>query len=388
LAAPDPLAVATQAWMERLPAAQRLAAQAATDWRMIAWLGGGLVFLAACGLIARSGMLAALRRRLESERPSAWLASLASAGLLALVLSAVNALVSGFADWRAETLLSHGGGVAAPTELGAHLARAATGVPLAIAAAMLLVPPFLWLIRRAPRTWPLIVGSVAAVLILGLGWLPYSLAAGPSLEPAAPTPASAGVMRLIADTGLPAHTMLFSPDPGFDADVTGGFGQAKVVIGPTLLAGPPAEARAYVGHLIGHYVHGDILAVTLVIAAAVFLGFLAIQRWTVPLARALGVAAESAADPEALPAMAMIGFLALTSAGLAAGAYLRWANVGADAYSLDHAREPDGLAAVIEREWDHAAVAPSPLETGVFYTHPPLRSRIVHAMAWKAANGG
>jgi STE24 endopeptidase len=388
LAALDPVAVATQAWMERLPAAQRLAAQAATDARMIAWLGGGLVFLAVCGLIARSGLLGALRRRLDSERSSTWLASLALAGALAAVLSAVNALVSGFAEWRAQTLLSHGGGVAPPAPLGADLAQSAAGIPLAIAAAMLLVPPFLWLIRRAPRIWPLIAGSIAAVLILAIGWLPYALAAGPSLSPAAPTPASAGVMRLIADTGLPAHTVLFSPDPGFDADVTGGFGQAKVVLGPTLLAGPPAEARAYVGHLMGHYAHGDILAVSLVIAVSVFLGFLAIQRWTVPLARALGVVVESAADPEALPAMAMIGFLALTCVGLAASAYLRSANVGADAYSLDHAREPDGLAAVIEREWDHAAVAPSPLETAVFYTHPPLRSRIVHAMAWKAANGG
>jgi Zn-dependent protease with chaperone function len=86
----------------------------------------------------------------------------------------------------------------------------------------------------------------------------------------------------------------------------------------------------------------------------------------------------------------VIGGATLTLAALAGAAYLRWANFGADAYSLDHAREPDGLAAVIEDEWrrdpDHDAVAPSPLETALFYSHPPLKDRIAHAMAWKAVH--
>jgi STE24 endopeptidase len=80
--------------------------------------------------------------------------------------------------------------------------------------------------------------------------------------------------------------------------------------------------------------------------------------------------------------------LAMTGAGLAAGGYLRWANVRADAYSLDHAREPDGLAAILEREWDHQSLDPSPVERALFYTHPPIADRIAHAMAWKASQAG
>ena len=155
-----------------------------------------------------------------------------------------------------------------------------------------------------------------------------------------------------------------------------------------MAAGPPAEARAYVGHVMGHYVHNDILVVCLVLGAVLTLGMFAAQRWSPPLARWLGAPAVSAAEPRALPAVAIVGVVTLVVAGLAASAYLRWANVRADAFSLDHAREADGLAAVIEREWDHQAVDPSPLEEAVFYTHPPLAARIRHAVAWKAAHGG
>ena len=96
----------------------------------------------------------------------------------------------------------------------------------------------------------------------------------------------------------------------------------------------------------------------------------------------------SAADPEALPAVAILFMLALAAAGLAEAGYLRWANVRADAYSLDHAREPDALISVIEREWDHQSLDPSWPEEALFYTHPPMIGRIRHAMAWKLAHGG
>jgi STE24 endopeptidase len=199
----------------------------------------------------------------------------------------------------------------------------------------------------------------------------------------------AGVAQLIAETGLPAHGVLVSLNPAFDADVTGGLGPTRVVLGPEMLAASPAEARAFVGHVMGHYAHQDILIVCLVAAAVSVAGCFAAQRWVAPLARLLGARnVESPSDPQALPALAMIGFVTLTLAGLAGSAYLRGANVGADAWSLDHAREPDGLAAVLEREWDHQSVDPNPIEAAIFYTHPPLKGRLIHAMTWKAAHGG
>jgi STE24 endopeptidase len=162
-----------------------------------------------------------------------------------------------------------------------------------------------------------------------------------------------------------------------------------VVIGGDAAGDTPAEARAYVGHLMGHYAHADILVVCLAIAAALTLGAFAARLWTAPLGRLIGVReAAGPADPAALPALAIVAILSVTTAGLAGAAYLRWANVGADAYSLDHAREPDGLASVLVRDWDHDSIQPNPLEEAIFYTHPPLKGRLVHAMTWKAAHGG
>jgi STE24 endopeptidase len=388
LAALDP-AAATAGWIARLPATQRAAAHAATDWRLAAWLGGGLIFIGACVVVARNDTLGKLRRWVEAKRPQPWLASAIAAGALTLILGSVNAMVGGLAGWRADALLARGGGFPAPAGFEAHVGAAGAGIPLAVLAAMALVPPLLWLMRRLPRTWPLAAGAAATAVILGLFWLPYALGAAPPMAPAPPSPARDGVLQLIAEARLPAQGVLAAPTPGFDADVIGGFGHAKVLMGRALLAGPPGEARADVGHLMGHYVHNDILIVSLVGAAVILAGFFAMQRGALAVARLIGVkGATDAADPVVLPALAAIAYVTLILVALAGGAYLRAANVGADAYSLDHARAPDGLVAVLEHDWNHLAVDPSPLAEAVLYTHPPLQGRIRQAMAWKAAHGG
>jgi STE24 endopeptidase len=381
---------ATDAWLARLPEAQRLAAQAATDTRLAAWIAGVVVFLAVAALLTRLGVPTALTRRIEATRQRPWLASAAVAGVTALALATARALVDAATAWRLAAIAPGAGGAAPVSDFLTQLAAAAAQILPSVAAAVLLVPPLAWLMRRQPKRWPLMVGGAAMLLILVLGWLPYALSAGAAGPPAPPGPAQAGVARLVADTSLPAPGVLQAANPELDADVTGGFGRARVVVGQRLLAGPPAEARAYVGHLMGHYAHNDILIVCLLAGALVAIGCLAAQRWTAPLARTLGAGdVRSPADPAALPALAIIGGATLTLAALGGAAYLRWANVGADAYSLDHAREPDGLVEVIEDDWlrdsGREGVAPSPLEAMIFYTHPPLKGRIAHAMAWKAA---
>ena len=388
MAAVDP-STAASAWLARLPETQRLAADAYTDARLVGWIVGGVLFVAVCWLLTRSGLFARLRQALESPRPRPWLAGAALAGVLAFALATANALVVAVTAWRGDEILAAGGGAPRAAGLATHLTSAAAWVAPTVAAAVLLVPPLLWLMRRRPKTWPIFAGAAVVAAILTVGWLPYALPGGPLPAPAPPGPVRDGVIRLIAETGLPAHDVLLSPDPAFDADVTGGFGHAQVVLGPRLMAGPPAEARADIGHLMGHYAHNDILLACLVFGLALSGGFFAMRFLGAPLARWLGARDVRAPfDPEALPAMAVIGFAALIIAALAASAYLRWANVRADAYSLDHAREPDALVAVLERDWNHDSVDPTSLEAAIFYTHPPLESRLRHAMDWKAAHGG
>jgi len=383
------VSAAANAWLARLPESERLAAQTATDVRLAGFLVGAAVFAAVAALVMRAGLIDALICRIEAGRPRPWLASAAAAGVLTLVLAVPMALVNAFTAWRVGAALTAGGGAPADAGLVAHLAAAASGIAPAVTAAVILAPPAAWLMRRAPRTWPLMAGAAGAALILALLWLPYVLSVETASSRAPPGPTRDAVAQLVARTDLPATGIWFDSDPGFDVDVTGGFGHARVAIGPKLTAMPTAEARAITAHVMGHYAHSDILLACLAAAAAIVLGLVAARQWGAALARALGAGrVDSAAEPAAMPALAIIGAATLTLAWLAFAGYLRWANVRADAYSLDQARAPDGLAAVIEREWDHNAVAPSPLETALFYSHPPLRDRIAHAMAWKAAHGG
>ncbi|HZZ87144.1 MAG TPA: M48 family metalloprotease [Caulobacteraceae bacterium] len=374
---------AAAAWLAKLPAGERAAAHAYTDWRLLIWCLGGLVLVGACLALARTGAIRRLTSAIPASGRRPWLADAAAAGLVAPILASLNGLVDAVAHWRADQILGRGG-----PALAARLGQALIGVAPIVIAAVLLVPLALWLMRRLPRAWPAIVGAAATLAIVAAIWLPYALCVGPPSTPLPPGPMRIGLMQLIADAGLPASDVHLASDPGFDSDVNGGFGHAKVTIGPQMAAGPVAEARAMIGHIMGHWAHGDILAVSLVLGAAMLAGCFAIAWFAAPLARRIGGdQITGPGDPAALPAAAIILILSFAVAGLAEAGYLRWANVRADAFSLDHAREPDGLAAVLEREWDHQSVDPSAIEEALFYTHPAMTGRIRHAMAWKAAHG-
>ncbi|HEY3799221.1 MAG TPA: M48 family metalloprotease [Caulobacteraceae bacterium] len=255
--------------------------------------------------------------------------------------------------------------------------------------ALVVIPPLTWLARRAPRAWPWIAGGAFVALCLCVGWAPYAFGGAAGLTPAPPGPVTAGVQQLMASAGLAGRDVWLSPDPAFDADVTGAFGHATVILGRQTLAWPPAEVRAYVGHVMGHWAHGDVFALFLIDGLSGLVALLAIQRLVSPLARALsGRGVSTPAAPRALPAAALICLAAYGAATLAGAAYLRFANVRADAYALEMSREPDGLAAVLVRTWNHQSLDPNPLEAALFYTHPPLPGRLAHAMTWKAAPGG
>jgi len=277
---------------------------------------------------------------------------------------------------------------AAPPDLAGRLALAASEASNALVLALVATPALAWLARTWPRAWPWIGGAVFVVLCLAVGWGPYAFGGASGLTPAPAGPVTLGLQRLMADAGLASRDVWLSPDPAFDADVTGAFGHATVAIGRQVLGWPPAEARAYVGHVMGHWAHGDVFVLFLIDGLTGLGALLAARSFAAPLARALGARARDGADPAALPAAAMICVIAFGVATLAGASYLRWANVRADQYSLDHAREPDGLAAVLVREWNHQSLDPNPIEEALFYSHPPLPGRIAHAMAWKAAHGG
>jgi Zn-dependent protease with chaperone function len=56
----------------------------------------------------------------------------------------------------------------------------------------------------------------------------------------------------------------------------------------------------------------------------------------------------------------------------------------ADAFGINTAREPDGMAKVALKLGTYRKLNPAPLEEFIFYDHPSGRSRIQMAMDWKA----
>ena len=367
---------AARAWLERLPAAERLAAHARTDLRLVIWVGAGALLIGSCLVLARVDFGGRLRRVIEARGLRLWVASGLPAVVVAATLAAAKGLYDILVAWPAENVAG------AWTE---RAASAAAGVWLVVILALLFAPILQWLFRRRPRAGPMLAGLAAVAVCLAVGWGPYAFGGDPAPRRAPPGPVTDALARLIAEAGVPAHGVWLSRDPTFDADVTGGFGRVKVVVGQPMLGWPAPDARAYVGHLMGHYAHADVFVVFLLYGLVAFAALVAVQRWAAPLARRLGARqATAAADPDAAPAAALMLVVALGVAMLATSGYLRWANVRADAFSLDHAREPDGLASALLRTWDHESVDPNPIEAAIFYSHPPLSARLTHAMCWKA----
>ena len=377
----DPEA-ATSAWLSRISPADRALAGALTDLGHLSWLGGGLIAILVCWLILKSGLIARLRDAIEREGPRPWLASAACGGAFVALLLALQAPWPLFIAWRLDRLQGH------PFNLLANVHVLAGHVLLGVAMATVFLALIYAVIRRAPRTWWAWVGGVAAALAFAAVLAPFALASGPAALPPAPTgPVRDGLVRLIGESGLAAKQVYLSSNPEFDADVTGLPGQPRVVISRGMADGDPAVARAYIGHLLGHYAHGDQLGFAAVLAGLAFAGAFAAGLLYRPLARLLGME-FGVADPAGLPIMAAILLAWIIVATPLFNAFDRAVNVRADQYSLDHAREPDGLAAMVLRQHGADRADPSPLEEAVFYDHPSVRSRVLHAMQWKAAHAG
>ena len=365
----DP-AAATAAYLQRLPASALAAAPADTVRNELLLAVSVCVVVLAAWAVARSGLLARIEGRMRAAGRPEWMwdsaCGAALAGLIGLSLAPL-ALMDGV-----------GAAAKAAAVTGALRQAAVLSLMGALAA-----PGIYGLIRRLPRFWAPLLGSLAGLAVFAAVWAPFAGASGPaSLPPAPQGAARAGLVRLIAETRLPASEVYVSANPAIDADVTG-LSAARVVVSRGLWnRASPEELRASVGHLIGHYVNHDQLSIAVLLAALALGLFLALQTLHARAAWLLGLP-PSPADPAGAPAMALIAAVYLSGAVIVDHAFIRAINVRADQYSLDHAHEPDGLAMALVHEWRGEQVDPSPAQEALFYDHPALAGRLEHAMRWK-----
>jgi STE24 endopeptidase len=141
-------------------------------------------------------------------------------------------------------------------------------------------------------------------------------------------------------------------------------------------------------HEMGHYVlnHGAKLLTYLGIF--IFVGFAltrvlfeaAVRRWGAKWS------VRGIADPAGLPLLAFIFSTLLFLATPFLNTVVRVTEREADAFGINTAREPDGMAEVALKLGAYRKLNPTPLEEFIFYDHPSGRARIRMAMDWKAAS--
>jgi STE24 endopeptidase len=172
------------------------------------------------------------------------------------------------------------------------------------------------------------------------------------------------------------------------ANVSGLAGTTRIALNDNLLNQCTLpEIREVMAHEMGHYVlnHGPKIAVG--VSIFIFIGFslaaLTFNRVIKKRGPAWGV--TGIADPAGFPLLTLIFATYAFLLTPISNTLSRNIEREADAFGLNAAREPDGMAQAALKLGKYRKMDPTPLEEFIFFDHPSGRSRIRMAMDWKAA---
>jgi len=249
--------------------------------------------------------------------------------------------------------------------------------------------------RRAPKTWWIWGTAVAVVFSFFVLFIapvfiePLFNTYKPLTKPEISEP----ILAMARANQIPVK-QVFEVDASrqttrVSANVSGILGTTRIALNDNLLKQSTLpEIRAVMAHEMGHYVlnHGAKLLTYLGIF--VLVGFAltrilfdaAVRHW----GDKWGV--RDIADPAGLPLLTLVFSTLLFLATPLLNTVVRVTEREADAFGINTAREPDGMAEVALKLGAYRKLNPTPLEEFMFYDHPSGRARIRMAMDWKAAN--
>jgi Zn-dependent protease with chaperone function len=249
--------------------------------------------------------------------------------------------------------------------------------------------------RRAPKTWWIwgtgvgVVFSFLLVFIAPVFIEPLFNTYKPLKTPEISEP----ILAMARANEIPVR-QVFEVDASrqttrVSANVSGFLGTTRIALNDNLLKQCTLpEIRLVMAHEMGHYVlnHGAKLLTYLGIF--ILIGFAltrilfdaAVRRWGEKWD------VRGVADPAGLPLLALIFTTLLFLATPLLNTVVRVTEREADAFGINTAREPDGMAKVALKLGAYRKLNPTALEEFIFYDHPSGRARIRMAMDWKAGN--
>lgn len=249
--------------------------------------------------------------------------------------------------------------------------------------------------RRAPRTW-WVWGTIVSIIFTVLGIMLSPVYIEPLFNTYKPlnNPAISEPILAMARANEIPVTQVFEVDASrqtkrVSANVSGFLGTTRIALNDNLLKECTLpEIREVMAHEMGHYILNHSFKLVIYFSLFFLIGFAAlraffqtaVQRW----GERWGV--RGIADPAGLPLLSLIFgtvFFLLTPVINTA---VRVTEREADAFSINTAREPDGMAKVALKLGEYRKLDPSPMEEFIFFDHPSGRARIRMAMDWKAAH--
>lgn len=386
-AAFDPEA-ATEAYLARVPPAQKARSDAYFEGGYWIQLWSFLIGLALAWLLLGTGLSARMRDWGERITRSRSLRVWIYAVLYTLVTSAILFPWTAYVDFFRE----HQYGMATHDFAG-WFGDQLKGLLLALIFMPLLLVALYAVLRRAPRTWWL-WGSVVAVAFLIVGILIAPIWINPLFNkytPLEPGPIRESILSMARANGVPAHEVYMMDasrqTKRISANVSGLAGTTRITLNDNLLERTtPPEIEAVMGHELGHYVLNHVYEMIVELGLLMLIAFAwlyfasgrALTRWGERW-RLRGVD-----DPAGLPllvALLAVFFFVLTPIN---NTIIRVNEVEADIFGLNASRQPDGFAEVALKLGEYRKLSPGPIEEWIFFDHPSGRNRILMAMRWKA----
>ena len=385
----DP-ALATKAYLDRIPEDMRARGERYSDSRLLAFVLRVLVELGLTVLIMTSGIAARMRDATMRRFKGPLFVDTAMAVQYFVVLFVVTLPVEIYAGF----VRPHRVGFSAqpfPAWLEGALTNWAVLTAFYVVGALVVYR----FIRRRPTQWVLWATGIyallsAAYIILSPGVIePLTN----DFKPLADGPQKQAILALAHANGITDASVVVGDASRqsrlLNAHVSGFGSSARISIDDSTLAHTSDPMlRAVVGHEIGHFIMDHTIQYVVWSSLLMGVGFLVIalvMRWVLPrFGPAWGLAGEGdiATMPLFWGLFLMWGFLTLP----VDNAIVRSEEHQADLFGLNASRAPHGLAEFMIHDADVARLQPTALEYALFFTHPSDAERVMTSMQWRAAN--